>query len=218
MKYPRFIISALTALLITMFYVMEYKYQLSLKLVGDPEYLEYLNSHWYSFLEYLLYFASEIIAGYAVLFLFAAVSDEIKKSRVEHIADDRALCEKYFLHLYASLLFAGTVAWVTALTMTDAIFVQTLNDFGLVLFSGAVIVVGIVFDFLIKFVSVATVMLCLLVLWIGIVQIIDLITLAQIKMNKYPKGIKRIKCAVCISGIVVLFAVTLYFPLRIIFG
>lgn len=204
---------------------MEYKYQLSLKLVGNPEYMEYINRHWYSFFEYLLYFTSETIACYAVLFLFGAVSDEIKKNRVAHIADDRALCDKYFIHLYASLLFAGTVAWVTALTMKDAVFVQTLNDFGLVrssvpalIFSRAVTVVGSVLSFLLPFGYFVVGIFSFFVIWILIVQIIDFITFVHIKMNKYPKGIKRIKCAVCISGIVILFAVTLYFPLRIILG
>lgn len=225
MKYSRFIISTLTALIIAMFYVLNYKYQLSFRLVVDSDYEEYFGTGLFSLLKILVLQLSELIAGFALLYLFEVVHKEIKKNRIKYLPDNRGFCDKYFLHLYATFLFVGTVAWVTALTIADASFVQSLKELGVYLasvptsiFSGAIAVANSIIHVILTIAYVIASVVCAVLVWMGVVQIINFITFTQAKMKKHPEAIRKIKCVMCVSVIVIVFAVTLYFPLRIIFG
>lgn len=225
MKYSRFIISTLTALIIAMFYVLNYKYQLSFRLVVDSDYEEYFGTGLSSLLKILVLQLSELITGFTLLYLFEVVYKEIKKNRIKCLPDNRSFCDKYFLHLYATFFFVGTVAWVTALTITDASFVQSSKELGIYLasvptsiFSGAIAVANSIIHVILTLVYVVASLVCVVVFWMCVVQVINFIEFAHDKIEDYPEIIRIIKCVMCVSVIVIVFAVTLYFPLRIIFG
>ncbi|OLY72228.1 hypothetical protein AU074_13720 [Pseudomonas sp. ATCC PTA-122608] len=225
MKYSRFIISALAALLITAFYLINYKYQLSLDIVENSDLNKNFDAGFFSYLLYFLSMGAELLALFSLLYLLGFVSEEIKSNRIKCRVDERAFCDKYFLHLYATLLFVGTVAWMTALTITDTRFVMSAQELFIRLasvpvdiFSGAISVGIYVISFLLPLVYVVASLLCVVVFWMCFVQVINLIEFTHDKIEDYPVMIRKIKCVMCVSVIVILFAITLYFPLRIIFG
>lgn len=225
MKYSRFTISALTALLITAFYLINYKYQLSLDAAENSDLSKNFDNGFFSYLLYFLSKGSELLAVFSFLHLIGVVYEEVKANRIKHCAGERAFCDKYFLHMYATLLFVGTVAWMTALTITDTTFVMSAQELFMRLasvpvdiFTGAIFVAKYLILIILPLVYVVASLVCLVVFWMCVVQVINFLEFAHGKIGDYPEIIRKIKCVMCVSVIVILFAITLYFPVKIIIG